>query len=374
MKLCGWILAVALLGNVGTAVGDEVKGYNPADMTADAAGTPVSKAGQASGGPLLGGSLPGGAVLAAAKMVGTDVAPDSLIEIDPNTAGTTFIGPVADPVVAGLAWDSTHKILYGSSTATSNLLRIDPDTGATAVIGPFGVTLMHAIEYDPRTDTLYGVTAFGTNSLYRINVTTGAATPIGPHGAGNAVGLAFDSTAGVMYLSSISNQSLYTVNLATGAATLVGPFNVPSGLQIGVALAFDPDLGLFAAENRASSAVDDNLYRVDKATGQATLVGLTNTGNLLGMAFLTGAASCNGGEVILKAKCKTKGAAVKKAIVQVTGTTPGVDYTCTLDTGESLTKTAGAKVKFTFKGGDAPPCGPNAANVCGLKKAFNCGC
>ena len=90
---------------------------------------------------------------------------------------------------------------------------------------------------------------------------------------------------------------------------------------------------------------------------------------------------CNGKETISKAKCKTKRGAVKKAIVLMKNGTPGEEYTATLDTGQKLTKKAkgSGKAKFTFKGGNKPPCGANAVTIstagddC-VAKDFGCNC
>ena len=85
---------------------------------------------------------------------------------------------------------------------------------------------------------------------------------------------------------------------------------------------------------------------------------------------------CNGNEKITKAKCKTRGGKVKKVVVVVKKATPGADYTAKLDTGEELIEAAksSGKVKFKFKGDNAPPCGPNGVTVCDKHKGFDCGC
>ncbi len=92
------------------------------------------------------------------RLPGVDVTPDTLLEISTTTGNGTLIGPVGDGVVAGLAYDSNHGILYGSSTNSNDLLTIDPETGATTVIGPFGVSLMHGLGFDSDNDDLYGIT------------------------------------------------------------------------------------------------------------------------------------------------------------------------------------------------------------------------
>jgi sugar lactone lactonase YvrE len=71
------------------------------------------------------------------------------------------------------------------------------------------------------------------------------------------------------------------MNLATGAVTLVGPLSGPTNPN---SLAFDPDIGvLYLVDNST-----DSLYSLNMATGAATLIGSTGTGNLLGLAYLNG--------------------------------------------------------------------------------------
>ncbi|MCC7293025.1 MAG: hypothetical protein IT449_13270 [Phycisphaerales bacterium] len=89
-----------------------------------------------------------------------------------------------------------------------------------------------------------------------------------------------------------------------------------------------------------------------------------------------GGGDCNGQEVIAKATCAIKNGAPTKTVVLVKNATPHATYTAVLDTGQSVSNTAGdrGKVKFLFKGVNKPPCGPNGVTVCGTRKPFGCGC
>jgi hypothetical protein len=225
-------------------------------------------------------------------LIGSDVEADQLVTLDPMTGAKTVIGPLGDDIVAGLAYDPTNDILYGSSTWTSggrNLLRVDYHTGATTIIGPLGQGGMHGLEYVASTGTLYGVTNAYSNKLWRIDVNTGVATEIGTYSASPTAwlsGLAYDSVNGIMYASDSLNRRLFTINLLTAAITLVGAFNGPTGSKIGYGLAYDPQFGLYSSDTQADAAYNDTLYRINPANGQATLVGPTGTGNLLGLAFV----------------------------------------------------------------------------------------
>ena len=221
----------------------------------------------------------------ASILIGSDVVSDQLLQISTQTGSGSVIGPLGDPVVAGLTWDANHDILYGSSTQNRVLVKIDPDNGVTSVVGPFGVGLMHGIEYDCNHDVLYGITNQSTSKgLYTIDVTTGAATLVAHHSHYGLSGLAFDAANDVMYASEAHERALYRINLSDGSTSRIGSFGV--GMQLGVGLAYDPVLGMFASDNHASSHVDDKLYRIDPLTAEATLVGDIDFGNVLGLTFI----------------------------------------------------------------------------------------
>jgi hypothetical protein len=269
------LAALAALASLSIVSRADAQAVDPITLMVD--GAPAAP-------PCWDGGLP---TAVRASLLGVDTIPDILGKIDTTTGNGTLIGRVGDEVVAGLAWDPNHKVLYGSSTDTSNLLVIEPLTGATRVVGPLAVNLLHGLEYDSNADVLYGISnQASTRALYRINVDTGAATFVGVHGIPGLSGLAFDPATNRMYASEVFAKALYMIDLTTGLPTFVGPFNV-SSIQLGTGLAFHPTLGLFASDNKAGPAGDDELFRIDPATGQATLVGPINAGNVLGLAFFT---------------------------------------------------------------------------------------
>jgi len=65
----------------------------------------------------------------------------------------------------------------------------------------------------------------------------------------------------------------------------VGPFNAGSN-GIGEGLAYDAALGMYVTDTHLSGAVDDQLFKVNPATGAATLIGAINGGNALGLTFI----------------------------------------------------------------------------------------
>ena len=180
---------------------------------------------------------------AAPLMIGSNTTNGWLVQIDPTTGVVTPIGPFGRAITS-LTYDPIHQMVYGSSAGThsSELVRIDPATGATTVVSDLGLPLMHAIEYVPDKDTLFG----GANSsFYTINAVTGAATFIGHTGFRDlAVGMAFDSTNGILYATDggpLGSTGLFSIDLSTGASTLVASFHQPDGFFFQITgLAFDP--------------------------------------------------------------------------------------------------------------------------------------
>ena len=205
----------------------------------------------------------------AGTLLGGDHTNKNLLEIDPQSGQGTVIGNLGFEV-NGLAYDSRRDIVYGCSK--SDLYRIDPETATAQHVGPFGGELMHTIEYDSIHDVLYGILSEDTPwRLVTIDVATGLATTTALVSQNGLIGSAFDPSTGTMYVSNIYGDCLQTIDLTTGGLQLVGDFG--AGIQVGVGMAFHPQLGILATDNRNSHNRGDDLYRVDKYTGAATYVG-----------------------------------------------------------------------------------------------------
>jgi DNA-binding beta-propeller fold protein YncE len=234
-------------------------------------------------------------------LVATDSAGDNLIRLDTQTGASTVIGPLGDGTVAALAYDPTRGILYATSTQTNTLLTVNPGTGAATVIGPLGATLMHGLEYSPPDDTLYGIGGTTNNrTIYRIDRVTGAATQIGTVLGPSTYTIVYDTSANTMYAAAIGQQTLSRITMSTGALTLIGPFGAP-GMpipQVGIGIAYDATHGLFASDNTGTPGNANPLYKINTATGAATLVGIIpGPVNLLGLAFVPDEScypDCNG--------------------------------------------------------------------------------
>lgn len=109
-------------------------------------------------------------------------------------------------------------------------------------------------------------------SLMEIDPTTGVATFVATITGGNTVGeLAYDPTTDTLYAASTSTDQLWKIDYNTGVATLIGDFNRGAVDPVMHGLEYHPPTGgLFGIDYR-----DKGLVTIDKATGQANLVGIT---------------------------------------------------------------------------------------------------
>jgi hypothetical protein len=213
--------------------------------------------------------------------------------------------------------------LYGTDGA--NLYLIDTTTGAASLIGPHGPVevAIGALAFSD-TGILYGISLTDAAQLYTIDVTSGAASAVGPLGIGFIFegGLSFDSSGrliGVDQGNALA-ATTFSIDTSTGAATIIGPPNgeardingltrdgdvvygidrpsntlgsldVTTGTytQIGVTGATIGDTGglAFSPSQKtlyATFAANGGFYRIDTATGAATLIAINKVDH--GLAF-----------------------------------------------------------------------------------------
>lgn len=150
--------------------------------------------------------------------------------------------------------------------------------------GWLAASLMALLSHDALADPI-GYAA-GFSDLYRIDFATGQATLVGPTGFNDVEGLAFapggtlfavaDATAGS---GSGLTDFLIRINPSTGAGTLVAPLSGLSGLGVpGAGSNFELDYGLaFTADGRLwlSSDTLGTLWEVNPGNGMTRLVGAT---------------------------------------------------------------------------------------------------
>jgi hypothetical protein len=226
-------------------------------------------------------------------LVGAYSGNHELVSINPANGQATPLFPLVPEVFGDLAWDPNHGVLYGATTSNHALYRIDLGAETATLIGHFalGFGYMHGLEYDSNHDVLYGITnQTSAPALYRINVNDASTTRVGVHGVYGLTDLAYDRVNDIMYASEAltGEQRLRRINLAAGFTTVIGNYNIPGAFQVGIGLAYDPRLGMFATDN-GLGVTPDALYSVNPATGQATFIGfsgLVPDPNLIALTFI----------------------------------------------------------------------------------------
>lgn len=100
------------------------------------------------------------------------------------------------------------------------------------------------------------------SNIWQLDNTSGAMYLIGDAGV-SLTGLAYDNSTDTLY--GCSSIELFTINQANGDASLIGSFNT-GGLMVGIACDIN---GKMYGED----SVTDSLYEINTATGIATLIG-----------------------------------------------------------------------------------------------------
>ncbi|HPF11328.1 MAG TPA: T9SS type A sorting domain-containing protein [Flavobacteriaceae bacterium] len=173
-------------------------------------------------------------------------------------------------------------VLYGLDYFDSQLVIIEPNTATITPVGPLtnlvSNHLPSGLSWNPVTETMYAlsggwdINVFTGAQLYSVNLENGELTPIGGITT-EPIGfwLEIDNN-GIAYVA--SNEKLYTIDLETGIPTEVGPFGAVT-LNYTQEASIDPETNkLYAATYR--SPVNAFICEIDKATGNATILGSTN--------------------------------------------------------------------------------------------------
>ena len=159
-----------------------------------------------------------------------------LYTINPATGAASLLATVtgAAGAINGLGYDPTSNTLYGIIQATGTLVTISPAGVATAAGAANGGTI-GALEFNIADGLLYGIDDSGGSKLVKWTSPASAPTVVGTLGAGatDCNGLAIDA-AGQFYTINASNDQLLRINSATGAATLVGATGGLFGASFGM--------------------------------------------------------------------------------------------------------------------------------------------
>ncbi|MBI2950008.1 MAG: PQQ-binding-like beta-propeller repeat protein [Verrucomicrobia bacterium] len=191
----------------------------------------------------------------------------------------SFVLALAGPFPA-----TADPIIYATAGAGKSLVKIDVGAQKVTTLGDFGVPGADAIAINAKGEAFtvtHGWPPGGDSQLARMDLATGQATPFGtPNKPENFMGLGFAPDGTLYGVNAASGTpdagSLYKFNPVTGAATKAG---VTGGCFAIMDLAWAPDGTMYGA-------VNDSLYRVDAATGQATLVTkLQGLSRVMGLAI-----------------------------------------------------------------------------------------
>ncbi len=189
-------------------------------------------------------------------------------------------------------------LLYGLSQ-TGRLYTIDPASGLATPRALLDVPLAGSfvgMDFNPVPDRLRVVTNTGQN--LRINVDSGATIV---DGAINPEGAVLGAAGYINSFAGTTTTALYVVNTATSALMLQSPPNNgtvaavgPLGVTLDAGGALGLDIQFVDDGNRAFAALrvggTSGFYRIDLATGAATLVGAIGGNPMLqGIAVVTAA-------------------------------------------------------------------------------------
>ncbi|MGH8971681.1 MAG: hypothetical protein ACRD0C_00560 [Acidimicrobiia bacterium] len=230
-------------------------------------------------------------------------------------AGLFLVFTGAAPAGAELGAETCYLVADGTPDAVDgdaeDLLtkvdRSDPDpaTNETDVGTGTGTFYIEAIALQPGTGVLFAADA---GTIGTLDTTTGLFTRLGPVGTGSGAlgeralkdidGMSFDATTGFLYATErrrSDNRDLFLRLDPTTGALVPGAIagadyavvNAVAGLPDIDAIAVDPEDGtMYAVANDGGRR--DHLVRIDKATGQATDIGVMGAQDVEGLGFASG--------------------------------------------------------------------------------------
>jgi|GEM_PF-1201524 len=182
--------------------------------------------------------------------------------------------------------DDDFGVLYALDAGDHQLLRIAPVGSAPnvyaepEVLGTLDLPTLETasgLKQDPTSGALYLATSDGNGSrLWTVDPRNASVSEVAViDGAPGIISIDFDND-GRLYGIDVTQDALYAIDKATGAAGVVGSLGFSTGGYIS-ALAFDPaddSVAYLAAFGYldATGREDASLWRVDKATGQASFL------------------------------------------------------------------------------------------------------
>jgi hypothetical protein len=221
------------------------------------------------------------ALPAAAAGVGYSIKSDGdqkLYRIDLKTGVTTPAGTARDSGfkgIEGLAFSPGCGTLYGVDDVQDRLVTCNRTTGACETVGSLGVDITDTGLTFANDGNLYMSTDAPKDPIrfFRVDPGTGNATWVGDPGI-EVTGLAANPLA-VYGLGGDGKDVLVQVDPLTGVATTIGPLGSAVTLQDG-GLDFDHDGTLYGINDLGpGSGKASQIFKIDLATGKATVVAVT---------------------------------------------------------------------------------------------------
>jgi hypothetical protein len=204
--------------------------------------------------------------------------------VNPVDAATTIQGPSGYTQLLNLRVNGTTGELIGlainspTSAARSDLVRVSSLLGDAHVVSTIDVSLLKGLAF--RDDTLYAARING--AIYTVDIPTGAATQVASSGIAIS-GLDFNPVTGELWASVRGGSpidGIYKISLPSGAATLVGTTGL--GVQT-VDIAFDAAGNLFGIVG--TGAAQSELIIIDTLTGGGTKIGPLGLTTAQALAF-----------------------------------------------------------------------------------------
>jgi hypothetical protein len=128
--------------------------------------------------------------------------------------------------------------------------------------------------------------SFGGGSFFSLNLTGNSHALVQDATAQQFGGLAFNPLNNVLFGLTLDGSQLYTVDPATGNASLLGSTGIATPRCCLGGLSFRSDGTLFADLGDSDPAGNSTLYTINTSTGAATSIGDIGFASISGIAFL----------------------------------------------------------------------------------------
>lgn len=199
-----------------------------------------------------------------------------------SPAAGTLVGPAAASYYGGDFAGDNFTEVYAANTEAGvvpSLVRINVATGVETTVGSTGLAAganVSGMAWDYTTSTMYASTTGSPGNLYTVDMMTGAFTAVGPlagDGLATAIDLMADPNTGDLFVLDIGNESLYSVDKASGNASLIGAIGILISFAQGAD--FDNASGVLYACTYTGGGVN-SVRTINTTTGASTEVGQFN--------------------------------------------------------------------------------------------------